>query len=63
MPQTARTTWSPSADDRARARVTDFMRWVGEHEGVELTSYRELWTWSVDDLWFIERAAQFRAAR
>jgi acetoacetyl-CoA synthetase len=42
--------WQPSAEQRARAEMTRFMRWVGERHGCELSGYEELWRWSVDEL-------------
>jgi acetoacetyl-CoA synthetase len=41
--------WVPTDADRAKARVTDFARFVGARTGVETTDYRALWRWSVDD--------------
>ena len=38
--------WEPSAEERERARLTDYMRWLGH--GFE--TYDELWRWSVEDL-------------
>ncbi|MBF6330479.1 acetoacetate--CoA ligase [Nocardia transvalensis] len=42
--------WVPSAEDVARARVTDFARFVAERTGREFIDYHALWQWSVDDL-------------
>ncbi len=42
--------WEPSDDDRERAEMTRFMRFVGERDGREPSSYEELWRWSVDEL-------------
>ena len=38
--------WEPSAEEKERARLTDYMRWLGR--GFE--TYDELWRWSVEDL-------------
>jgi len=43
-------TWAPTATDVESARLTDFMRWLREHRGVEVADYRTLWRWSVDEL-------------
>ncbi|WP_298044923.1 acetoacetate--CoA ligase [uncultured Citricoccus sp.] len=43
-------TWQPSEQQVAQARLTDFMRWVGEHHGVHLRDYRQVWSWSVTEL-------------
>ncbi|HWI30910.1 MAG TPA: acetoacetate--CoA ligase [Microbacterium sp.] len=43
-------TWTPTEADIARARMTGFMRWLRDERGVELTTYRELWRWSVDEV-------------
>ncbi|MCK0176838.1 acetoacetate--CoA ligase [Mycolicibacterium sp. F2034L] len=42
--------WTPTDDDIARARVTDFARFAGGRVGREFPDYRSLWQWSVDDL-------------
>jgi acetoacetyl-CoA synthetase len=42
--------WEPSDDDRERAEMTRFMRFLGERDGREPNSYEELWRWSVDEL-------------
>ncbi|WP_422744457.1 acetoacetate--CoA ligase [Mycobacterium sp. WMMD1722] len=42
--------WTPTDDDVARARVTDFARFAGERAGRTFEDYRSLWQWSVDDL-------------
>lgn len=42
--------WTPSDDDVAGARVTDFARFAGERAGRTFDDYRSLWQWSVDDL-------------
>lgn len=47
---TAPVTWEPTESGMAGSRVIGFMRWVPDHHGVDLGSYRELWRWSVEDL-------------
>jgi acetoacetyl-CoA synthetase len=42
--------WRPSAERVERANMTRYLRWLAEHRGLELGSYREAWRWSVDDL-------------
>jgi acetoacetyl-CoA synthetase len=42
--------WEPTVEDRERAEMTRFIRYLGEHDGRELRSYEELWRWSVDEL-------------
>jgi acetoacetyl-CoA synthetase len=42
--------WEPSAELVERARMTEYMRWLEAERGLRLTSYEELWRWSVEDL-------------
>jgi acetoacetyl-CoA synthetase len=42
--------WEPTAEDRERAEMTRFIRYLGERDGHEPRSYEELWRWSVDEL-------------
>ncbi|MEZ0340710.1 acetoacetate--CoA ligase [Mycobacterium sp. pV006] len=42
--------WTPTDDDIARARITDFARFVEKRTDVTFDDYRALWQWSVDDL-------------
>jgi acetoacetyl-CoA synthetase len=42
--------WVPDDGDVARARITDFTRFVSGRTGREFPDYRSLWQWSVDDL-------------
>jgi acetoacetyl-CoA synthetase len=55
--------WEPSAQQRERAEMTRFMRWVGERHapsgtlpaggqagGRSFADYEELWRWSVEEL-------------
>ncbi|TFD46944.1 acetoacetate--CoA ligase [Cryobacterium frigoriphilum] len=43
-------TWIPTVEQQHKTRLWDFMTWVGEHRQIGLTTYREAWQWSVDDL-------------
>ncbi|WP_020105681.1 acetoacetate--CoA ligase [Nocardia sp. 348MFTsu5.1] len=42
--------WSPDSDDTTKANASTFMKWVRQTRGVELSSWDELWEWSVGDL-------------
>jgi acetoacetyl-CoA synthetase len=42
--------WEPKEEDRRRAWLTDFMRWVGEREGREFADYEQLRLWSLAEL-------------
>lgn len=42
-------TWEPTEANIEAARVTDFIRWLGERRGVALSGYRDLWRWSVSE--------------
>jgi acetoacetyl-CoA synthetase len=42
--------WTPPADALKRSRVGQFMAWLRQHRGVELTTHEQLWRWSVTDL-------------
>jgi acetoacetyl-CoA synthetase len=52
MPSEARQVplWEPSQEDRDRAELTRFMRWLGERHGRRFADYDELWRWSVEEL-------------
>lgn len=52
MPRdTVRTiTWSPTTEQIQQSRLWDFMGWVRDNHGVEATTYRDIWKWSVDDV-------------
>ena len=43
-------TWRPSAEVVARARITDYVRYLRDHAGRDFRDYASLWQWSVDDL-------------
>jgi acetoacetyl-CoA synthetase len=42
--------WTPSAADLEAVEMTRFMRWAAERHGRSLSSYEELWRWSVGEL-------------
>lgn len=43
-------TWSPTEEQRHGSRLWDFMRWAAENHGVQTSSYRDIWRWSVDEV-------------
>ena len=42
--------WQPTAEDIARANLTDYMRWLREQRGLHFDDYPALWRWSVERL-------------
>lgn len=42
--------WTPSPERIARARLTDFRRWLQAERGFAFATYEQLWQWSVGDL-------------
>src|SRR5919108_3863012 len=43
--------WEPTDEQRERATITRFGRWVQERRGVEIgDDYQALWRWSVEDV-------------
>src|ERR1700747_2177609 len=42
--------WQPSEADREAAEMTRLMRHAAQRSGRELSSYEQLWRWSVDEL-------------
>jgi acetoacetyl-CoA synthetase len=43
--------WEPTEEQRERATLTRFARWVGETRGVDVgDDYHALWQWSVEDV-------------
>ncbi|MGH3010087.1 MAG: acetoacetate--CoA ligase [Gaiellaceae bacterium] len=42
--------WEPSSERVASATITRYREWLNETRGLELADYRDLWTWSVDEL-------------
>lgn len=43
-------TWRPTAEQQQHCRLAGFMQWVGQHRGIALADYRQVWRWSVDDV-------------
>jgi acetoacetyl-CoA synthetase len=42
--------WQPSAEVVEGSRMREYMRWLANHRGVNLSSYADLWQWSIDNL-------------
>lgn len=42
--------WQPSDEQRERANITRYMRWLHENRGLSFGSYDDLWRWSVEDI-------------
>ncbi|HXA55535.1 MAG TPA: acetoacetate--CoA ligase [Solirubrobacteraceae bacterium] len=42
--------WEPTARERERAHLTDFMRWAGAREGRTFGDYEQLRRWSVEEI-------------
>jgi acetoacetyl-CoA synthetase len=42
--------WEPPAELVARARMTEYMRWLQAERGLSFDGYHDLWRWSVEDL-------------
>ncbi|ODQ85118.1 acetoacetate--CoA ligase [Mycolicibacterium holsaticum] len=49
MTETVAAQWTPTEDDVAQARITDFARFVQGRIGTPVEDYRSLWQWSVED--------------
>ncbi|MGV0644873.1 acetoacetate--CoA ligase [Mycolicibacterium sp. XJ2546] len=49
MTETVAAQWTPTADDIATARITDFARFVQQRVGTPFEDYQSLWQWSVDE--------------
>ncbi|HVX22045.1 MAG TPA: acetoacetate--CoA ligase [Acidimicrobiales bacterium] len=45
-----RVLWRPSPERVRAAKLTGFMRWLADHDGVDVAGYHDLWTWSVADV-------------
>lgn len=43
-------TWLPTAEYVSRTRIWDFIEWLRVNRSVDCESYRDLWSWSVEDL-------------
>jgi acetoacetyl-CoA synthetase len=50
MPSAQPPLWQPTEQDRERAEMTRFARWLSEREGRDLSSYEELRRWSLQEL-------------
>jgi len=42
--------WRPSAARVERAGITQYMRWLAQHRGLEFANYEALWQWSTTDI-------------
>jgi len=42
--------YSPSPERVSKARITNYLRWLGARRGLAFADYDELWSWSVTDL-------------
>jgi len=42
--------WEPAPERTELANLRRFMRWLREHRGLDLSSYDEVWKWSVEHL-------------
>jgi len=42
--------WTPSPERIARARITEFTRWLAEKRGLAFADYEALWHWSTTDI-------------
>lgn len=42
--------WEPSTDRINQANVTTYMKWLHNERNISLSSYDELWKWSVDEV-------------
>jgi acetoacetyl-CoA synthetase len=42
--------WEPDEAFARRTRLRAYMQWLSAHDRVDVTSYDELWRWSVEDL-------------
>jgi acetoacetyl-CoA synthetase len=50
MPRIPDVLWRPSATAVERSNLTAYTDWLRAERGVDVTTYPELWRWSVDDL-------------
>jgi acetoacetyl-CoA synthetase len=50
MVQQGQLLWTPSPERVARARITDFRRWLKEKRGLEFEDFEALWRWSTEDI-------------
>jgi acetoacetyl-CoA synthetase len=42
--------WEPSEGFKEKARISHYMKWLGDEKGLSFEDYAELWEWSVTDL-------------
>lgn len=42
--------WNPTEDDINSANITQFIQWLNLHKGYDISTYDELWRWSVDNI-------------
>jgi acetoacetyl-CoA synthetase len=42
--------WEPSAEQKARAKITAYQRWLEAERGLSFATYEDLWRWSVTDV-------------
>ena len=42
--------WTPSPERIARARITEFSRWLEQKRGLVFADYEALWRWSTEDI-------------
>ena len=42
--------WTPTPQQIESARITQFMKWLGEERGLAFDDYDALWRWSVEDV-------------
>src|SRR6202044_3956664 len=42
--------WEPGPEVIDQARITQYLRWLAEHQGVAAADYQDLWEWSVSEL-------------
>ncbi|MEM5404623.1 acetoacetate--CoA ligase [Paraburkholderia unamae] len=42
--------WTPAPQQVESARITQFVKWLGETRGLAFDDYDALWRWSVDDI-------------
>ena len=41
--------WEPGPEVVDQARITQYLRWLAEHQGVAAADYQDLWEWSVSE--------------
>src|SRR6201995_6008509 len=50
MEETPEILWEPAAAAGERSNLTAYVDWLRAERGIDVTTYPELWQWSVDDL-------------